>query len=382
LHVVLLSIRRIRPPAPLSLYHISLEGFSSTPSITLQPQEPPLGPSEQQLNALLSSTSHASPNASFERVRPYCHGQGHRRRISQARTPRTSIYETIQEEFTSTLPPTSSSAPADSVQGSVSNTSVATKLVDLLQAYVVYPETSSVDSFSLWDDEQGITALRRCYALRDEAEDTVTESQRTWWIPRFLCLLFNVSRPLVILSLVLTTITPLAFEPPHHRSAMQAMLEHSLQNYGPLPSELRLRRARSRVNSRPSPYPRTVKTSFTSSPSTEHLRAAVTASLITSNDDDVPRHTSSLSNPLQQITINPNISSTMSADAKKCVVSPDKPDRVFGLPLRPRLGSVARCTTAGWTKKSTGRTNIENKENNASIRAPPSVNVSQGTIAT
>jgi serine/arginine repetitive matrix protein 2 len=48
------------------------------------------------------------------------------------------------------------------------------------QVFVVDPETSSVDSFSLWDDEQGITALRRYYALRDEADDAVTESQRTW----------------------------------------------------------------------------------------------------------------------------------------------------------------------------------------------------------
>jgi len=221
-----------------------------------------------------------------------------------------------------------------------------------------------VDSFSLWDDERGITALRRYYALRDEAENTVTESKRTW-----------LDTPFSIFALQ-------SFEPPHHRSAMQAMLDQSLQNYGPLPSEPRLRRARSRVDSRPSPYPRTVKTSFTSSPSTEHLRAAVTASLFTSNDDDVPCHPSSLSNALQQITINPNVPSTTSANAKKCVVSTDKPERVFGLPPRPRLGSVARRATSGWTKKSTGRTNVENKENNTSIRAPPSVNVSQGIIAT
>ena len=56
-----------------------------------------------------------------------------------------------------------------------------------------------------------------------------------------------------------------AFDPPRNPSGMQAVLEHSLQNYGPLLSDLRPRRARSRVNSRPSPYPRTVETSFTSS---------------------------------------------------------------------------------------------------------------------
>jgi hypothetical protein len=35
-------------------------------------------------------------------------------------------------------------------------------------------------SASIWDDEQGIVALRRYYALRDEAQDTVTESKRQW----------------------------------------------------------------------------------------------------------------------------------------------------------------------------------------------------------
>ena len=36
---------------------------------------------------------------------------------------------------------------------------------------------------------------------------------------------------------------------------MQALLEHSQKNYGPLPSDLRPRRIRSRTSSRASPYP-------------------------------------------------------------------------------------------------------------------------------
>ncbi len=36
---------------------------------------------------------------------------------------------------------------------------------------------------------------------------------------------------------------------------MQALLKHSVQSYGPLPSELRPRRVRSFTSSRPSPYP-------------------------------------------------------------------------------------------------------------------------------
>lgn len=181
--------------------------------------------------------------------------------------------------------------------------------------------------------------------------------------------------------------TWLAFDPPRHPSGMQAILEHSLQNYGPLPSDLRPRRVRSRVNSRPSPYPRTVKTSFTSSPGAEHLRATVAASLTTSSDNAVPRQHSPLSNALQQIVIDPNVLSTVPAESKGCVISPDKPERVFGLPPRTRMGSTARRVALGWSKRSTGRNGVENKENNTtigniSIGAPATANVSQGTMMT
>lgn len=33
---------------------------------------------------------------------------------------------------------------------------------------------------TIWDDERGIVALRKYYALRDEAENTVTDSRRQW----------------------------------------------------------------------------------------------------------------------------------------------------------------------------------------------------------
>ena len=168
---------------------------------------------------------------------------------------------------------------------------------------------------------------------------------------------------------------------------MKALLEHSLQTYGPLPSDLRPHRVRSRVNSRPSPYPRTVKTSFTSSPGAEHLRATVAASLATSIDNAAPRQPSPLSNALQQITINPNIPSTVSVESKECVISPAKPERVFGLPPRPRVGSTVRRAGMGCSKKSTGRNGVENKENNTtigniSIEARAAANVSQGTMIT
>ena len=55
-----------------------------------------------------------------------------------------------------------------------------------------------------------------------------------------------------------------AFEPPRNPGAMQALLEHSRKHYGPLPSELRSRRTRNRTLSRPSPYPRSRKSSLAS----------------------------------------------------------------------------------------------------------------------
>ena len=336
-----------------------------------------------QLNLLLSNASHPLSNAALDRARP--HVRGHRRRISQARASRTSIYETIEEELTSSV--SSTHSPAHTMPGSVSKTpkvtEAAKKTIEPPQVFVVDPETSSVDSFSLWDDEQGITALRRYYALRDEAEDAVTESKRTWLDTPFSLFAMQCEWYKRTFSLELTPL--LAFDPPRHPSGMQAILEHSLQTYGPLPSDLRPHRARSRVNSRPSPYPRTVKTSFTSSPGAEHLRATVAASLTQSVENIAPRHASPLSNALQQISINPNVPLTASAQTKECAVTLDKPERAFGLPPRTRVGSTARRTGLGWSKKSTGRSGVENKENNTAIGnvgigAPTTVNVSQGTI--
>jgi hypothetical protein len=49
--------------------------------------------------------------------------------------------------------------------------------------FIVDPDSGSVDLSTDgvdWDDERGILALRKYYALRHEAEDAVTESKRLW----------------------------------------------------------------------------------------------------------------------------------------------------------------------------------------------------------
>jgi hypothetical protein len=94
----------------------------------------------------------------------------HRRRYSAAptRASRSSVYETIQEErgTPSTIGSRKSSSPT-ACQG----------------IFIVDPDSGSVDLSADgvdWDDERGIVALRKYYALRHEAEDTVTESKRLW----------------------------------------------------------------------------------------------------------------------------------------------------------------------------------------------------------
>lgn len=141
---------------------------------------------------------------------------------------------------------------------------------------------------------------------------------------------------------------------------MQALLAHSLQNYGPLPSELRPRRIRSRTQSRPSPYPqpRLVKTSLSPDEPRPTL-VDTTHSFVTSH-------------PLQQVSVNANVPSAAPALDNLKPMSPFMPelndskrDSLFGQApaMRPRVASNARRTALGWAKRSTGKSAAENKEN-------------------
>ncbi|KAI0064426.1 hypothetical protein BV25DRAFT_322323 [Artomyces pyxidatus] len=272
-----------------------------------------------RLNVALSNMTHPMSSQSRNRVRTRARGHGHRRRASHARASRSSVYETIQEEM------------------SVANTPVpdrffpmeAKPLSPVADSVIVVDadDTASVGSLE-WDDEHGVLAMRRYYALKDEAHVTVEESKRVW-----------IDTPFSLYAMQ-------SFIPPRHPAGMQALLEHSQQNYGHISSELR--RIRSRTNSRPSPYPRTVK---------------VSVSPVTHSAEHVTSPTNVLA--LQErITINPNLSTVE--------VSPFVPDKnaknSFGLPARPRVGSNARRSALGWSKRSTGK---ENRENTSS-----------GTIAT
>ena len=140
---------------------------------------------------------------------------------------------------------------------------------------------------------------------------------------------------------------------------MQALLEHSVQSYRPLPSDLRSRRVR--TSSRPSPYPQSRVSKITISP--DQTRP--------SNVEDVPK---ALATPvLREVKVNTNVKSSTvpSLEAIKPFspifldVEP-KRENAYGLApaARPRVPSNARRTALGWSKRSTGgKSSTDQKEN-------------------
>ena len=143
---------------------------------------------------------------------------------------------------------------------------------------------------------------------------------------------------------------------------MKALLEHSKQNYGPLPSELRLRRVRSRTYSRPSPYPtRTIKRSL----SPDEPRPVLSPAFA-----DIYKSVVSGQQPLQEKPT--NVMSPVPSLGSLNPISPfvvefaakSKGENSFNSrgAARPRVTSSARSTALGWTKRSTGKSS-DLKEN-------------------
>ncbi len=172
---------------------------------------------------------------------------------------------------------------------------------------------------------------------------------------------------------------------------MQALLEYSVQNFGPLPSELRPHRVRSRTSSRASPYPQARVAKATQSQSPEKTRSTKTP--ILSPEAAAVRRTkkstvvdSERCTPvLQPRSVNHNLAAAPSLEAIK-PFSPlampmdggiePKRENAFGLApnARPRVASTARRTALGWSKRSTGKgkSSTDQKENQ----------VTAGTIST
>ncbi|KAK0448447.1 uncharacterized protein EV420DRAFT_843673 [Desarmillaria tabescens] len=283
----------------------------------------------EEINVALTNTTHPMTGAQRSRVRARARGHGHRRRHSHTQTSRSSIYETIQEE----------ASPMSSPGTHKSSSPTAIQSV-----FVVDEDTASIHSATTtWDDERGIVALRRYYELREEVESTVTESKRVW-----------IDTPFSLFALQ-------CFDPPRHPAGMQALLEHSVQNYGPLPSELRPKRVRSRTSSRASPYP-----------STRALKAAAASpELITKKEDDVYRNATS--SPLGDIPHANIMTASLASKPFSPSIEELKRETAWGpAAIRPRVGSTARRTALGWAKRSNGKTPTDLKENT------PKMNMTRG----
>ena len=126
---------------------------------------------------------------------------------------------------------------------------------------------------------------------------------------------------------------------------MQALLKHSIQNYHPLPSDLRC--GRSRARSQPSPYPHSIKTSFSSSLANDQVRAAIVHSIAAAANTSLVQL---ILDALQEVTCDPNMIASPQrceklGDEKPIIIPGDKLERVFGLPLCPHIASTARRAT-------------------------------------
>lgn len=302
------------------------------------------------LNMALTNTTHPITRLGG-RARPP--GHGHRRRASRqahmSHISRSSVYETIEEESSVMMSP----APSSMSSNMSSDMSKVGSPTAAQPVYVVdADDTRSIDSgnsISLWDDDHGIVALRKYYALRDEAENTVSESKNMW-----------LDTPFSLFALQ-------AFDPPRHPAGMQALLEHSIQNYGPLPSEIRAARARARTSSRPSPYPQKV---------TGRISKQSIASLQERSPSTHDLGRLACDSPLREVHVDKNSASPakpLSAKKGNAAIVPTR-ENAYGLApeARPKTASVARRAALGWTKRSS----------KSSTSAGQKENAGQGTLAT
>ncbi|EIN05384.1 hypothetical protein PUNSTDRAFT_127845 [Punctularia strigosozonata HHB-11173 SS5] len=310
------------------------------------------------LSIVLANVTHPLGGVTATRARTRARGRGHRRRISEARMSRSSVYETIPEEANTPSAPRLATVPSSEAPSPA---------ISRLEDSVIIVDSSFRDSAEF--DEQDYTVLRRYYALRNEAHETLEESKRVWSDTPFS--VFAVQ----------------TFDPPSEPEGMKALLHHSQQAYGPLPHELRLQRARSRKNSRPSPYPSTgiQRSSPSDQISVSPGMVDVTRLLASANKSTVLRQV-----PRNENTASPRSALKLNAAAKATKafaayidVDPVQSENVSqdGLPQsRPRVNSAARRTALGWSKRSTGKN--DQKENDLSqqsvvMNAPGSLRINR-----
>lgn len=119
------------------------------------------------LSSLLSNATHPITRPNW-RARE--RGHGHRRRISEVEASRSSVYETIEEESHAAPSP----APAPEPEPVLAQMTKP----EPTSVFIVQ-DTEAADSLD-WDEETSMMTMRRYWALKDEVQDTVQESQRVW----------------------------------------------------------------------------------------------------------------------------------------------------------------------------------------------------------
>ncbi|EMD32355.1 hypothetical protein CERSUDRAFT_108803 [Gelatoporia subvermispora B] len=293
------------------------------------------------LQAMLTNATH--PIGGIARARARARGTGHRRRISQARASRTSVYETIQEEasilLTSPSPAQTATAASD-VDSSLSVQHDSVLVVD-----------ADIDSgLSDWDDEHGIVTLRKYYALRDEADETVQESKRAWQDTSFS--IYAVQ----------------SFDPPRTRAGMRALLEHSQKTYN-ASNEIGPRRLRSRTSSRATPYP--LPQAVPISPELVH-QSFVSSKSADSAEKPKPKPSLALRERSLNASADVTTLSPPTLEALKPftpfsvpIAEPSPKGVVPPLPTRRRVTSSARRTALGWTKRNPGKPTSQSQKENA-----------------
>ncbi|KAJ3505851.1 hypothetical protein NLJ89_g7200 [Agrocybe chaxingu] len=230
-----------------------LEEQSLEDSVLVADGEDPSGLSTSS-NSISPSpnTTHPMSSVAGNHTRACARGTG-RRRYSKTQMSRSSVYQTVEEE----LP----GAPSPAVNSLKDDTTTK------LPVFIVDSDTASIHS------SQGLEEL----VSGMTNTETVIESKRAWSDTPFS--LFAVQ----------------SFQPPRQPAAMQALLEHSVQCYGPLHSELRP--PRGRTSSRPSPYPKARASKTTLSP----------------DSANVPKVESSNTTPvLRNSALSPNVSIALS----------------------------------------------------------------------
>ncbi|KIJ56218.1 hypothetical protein M422DRAFT_63159 [Sphaerobolus stellatus SS14] len=304
-----------------------------------------------RLKALLQTAS-AGQSTSSSRARARARGHGHRRRPSQM-SRSSIIVDTIQEEN-----PGLSHSPSPSADfGSNKRDSFDSV------ASVPQPEAEKDSQVEIvdWEDERLVLGLRKYCALRNEADETITQSRLVWPDTQFSLHALQT------------------FEPPKHPAGMQALLEHSQKTYIALPADMRPRRMRS-LN-RPSPYPRHRPTSSTGSSTKSHSRpSSFDGSYDRSRALQTLHPNGNVVSPPPTLAITPF--SPFAFDSANQSNDTDEPLSTIKPSVRPRVGSAARRNALGWTKRKTpkassktheGKSFNANKENEAHglLTSPP-----------